>query len=238
MTSEQPRGNIPLLLSGIGAFILFLLVEVLVFSSAAQSLDAQLALATYDTHLGSTLAQVMVLSSKYGREYLWIPIVAIMGTFGRRKTKVWAIELAVLFVAGVVAGDLIKIIAFRPRPFNTVPSVVARIPEDSDSSFPSGHAVIVSIGAIFLLIASFYRASGNKARIASILLVMEAAVVCYSRIYLGLHYPLDVLGGIALAAAIALAGMFILERYLGRLTSRGTNLIEKSLAALHIPEFL
>lgn len=236
MTSERAKGNTLLLLSGMGSFFLFLFIAALVFSNAAQALDTQLALAIYGARLGSALAQVMVISSEYGREYFWIPIVAIMWVFGKHRTKLLAIELAVLFAAGIIAGDLVKFLAFRSRPFNTVAGIVARIPEDSDSSFPSGHAVIVSIGAISLLTA--FRASGKRARIALILLAIEAAIVCYSRIYLGLHYPLDVLGGVSLGAAIALAGMFILESYLLRLTQSGVNFMERLQASLHIPEIL
>ncbi len=238
MAPERKTGNTVLLVFGLGAFVSFLLIATLVFSDATQSFDTQLALATYQTQLGPRLSQVMVLSSKYGRECFWIPIVALMGIFGKRKTRLLAIELAILFTVGIIAGDLIKSLAFRPRPFNSVPGILPRIPEDSDSSFPSGHAVIVSIGAIFLLVASFIRKGGFRARVASILLVIEAATVCYSRVYLGLHYPLDVLGGISFGAAVALAGIFVFEKYLRRAVDRGGDIIERFQNSLHIPQTL
>jgi membrane-associated phospholipid phosphatase len=46
------------------------------------------------------------------------------------------------------------------------------------------------------------------------LLTIEAAVVCFSRVYTFEHYPTDVVGGVALGAAVALAGIFIGRRYL------------------------
>lgn len=234
MAPKLPQPNIMLLVSGIGAFLLFLFIAALVFSDTTQGLDAQLALAIYNSNLASSVTQIMSLSSKYGREYFWIPVVAVMVVFGKHGTKVLAVELALLFIVGIIGGDLIKFLAFRPRPFTTVAGIVARIPEGSDSSFPSGHAVIVSIGAIFLLFASFFRAACKGPKVASILLAIEAAVVCYSRVYLGLHYPLDVLGGILLGAAIALAGTFVLELYLQGPLDTFTTSIERLGKSLHL----
>jgi len=66
--------------------------------------------------------------------------------------------------------------------------------------------LIVTIGAPFCL-ARFHR------KIVARLLTIEAGIVCYSRVYLGVHYPLDVAGGIALGIGIALAGESILRKY-------------------------
>jgi len=136
-----------------------------------------------------------------------------MFLFGNRNTKILALELAVLFLLGALVGDLSKILLPRPRPFPTIP-VTLRIPNETDSSYPSGHALIVSIGAAFCL-TSFRR------RFVAWLLAVEAGIVCYSRVYLGVHYPLDVAGGVSLGIAMALVGTSLLRKcaqpYLARI---------------------
>lgn len=214
---------------------LFLTTAQLVFSNRAQSLDAQLTLAIYNANPGPTITSLLVLASKYGREIFWTGLTILMLLLGKRNTKQLALELTLLFITGIIAGDLVKLVTYRPRPFNTpVPGITARIPQDSDSSFPSGHVLIVAIGAIYTL----SRFKGKKPRLTAILFTIEAAIVSYSRVYLGVHYPLDVLAGIFLAGAIVFLGLFLLERYFGRFVQRATLGLEKFLRNLRIPEIL
>ncbi len=127
------------------------------------------------------------------------------------------VELLVLLGIGVVTGDVLKAVWFRYRPFDSasgVTGIVTRVVAlDLDSSYPSGHALIVSIGAVFSLLKF------SRKGIAA-LLALEAALVCYSRIYLGVHYPLDVAGSVLAASTIVFLGTFLLEIYaedLGRM---------------------
>src|SRR5262249_44384047 len=144
-------------------------------------------------------------------------IVGIMILFGKRETRLLGVELLVLLGVGVVTGDALKMLWFRYRPFDSASGVVGIITRivslELDSSYPSGHALIVAIGALFSLVKF------EKKWIASGLL-LEAGIVCYSRIYLGVHYPLDVVGSIFAAGTIVFLGVFLLEKYaddLGRM---------------------
>ena len=69
----------------------------------------------------------------------------------------------------------------------------------TDFSYPSGHALIVSVGAIIVLMTLPYY--------VSIPLFVEALIVSYSRVYVGVHWPLDVLSGWILGIAIALTAL-------------------------------
>ena len=97
---------------------------------------------------------------------------------------------------------------------------IVRIPIETDYSYPSGHAVIVSIGAVYSLV-TFRR------KWVAALLTLEAAVVCFSRVYTFEHFPTDVLGGVALGGAIALSGVLVGRRYLARQTGSAAAYLVK-----------
>ncbi|MHB2036592.1 MAG: phosphatase PAP2 family protein [Nitrososphaerales archaeon] len=220
--AKKPVDKNSWIIAGVLFLLAFLSITFLTISKVTQGFDASFALSINNMILGSSLNSLMVLASEYGREYFWIPIVALMLLLGKRDTKLLAIELAALFVVGIIAGEVMKHAMFRARPYETVTGIITRVIPDTDSSYPSGHALIVSIGAIFSLIR-FRRKS------IALLLTMEAAIVCYSRVYVGMHYPLDVLGGICLGGFIVFTGSYVLEKYLKQVVSEVTNLAQKVL---------
>src|SRR5213593_2755911 len=132
---------------------LFLITTVLVFSNVIQNLDASLALAIYNADPGGVFATLMILLSEHGRELFWGLVVGVTLVLGSRETKLLAVELGLLFLGGIVVGDALKFFLPRLRPFDAVLGIASRLPStDTDSSYPSGHALIVSIGAIFSLV--------------------------------------------------------------------------------------
>ena len=197
-----------LFVGGIIFLALFVVTSALVFSNVTQNWDATAAVRINTANASSAFSNLMVFLSLYGREWFWIPLVGVMIVLGSRETKILATELALLFVAGIVIGDTLKTVLVRPRPFETVAGIITRVPTagDTNSSYPSGHALIVSIGAVFSL-AKF------KVKWVALLLSLEAALVCNSRVFVGVHYPMDVLGGIFAGATIVFLGVFLIEKY-------------------------
>ena len=183
------------------ALAAFLLIAVGIwYLPQAQSFDTGLFRSINDATLGSSFDSLMSFMSLYGREYFWIGTTLVMLVVGDKRTRALAIGLAALFIVGIVAGELAKELLFRTRPDVALSSVNLRVPLETDSSFPSGHALIVSIGAVYSLLTF-------RKKWVSGLLALEAAVVSFSRVYVGVHYPLDVLGGVLLGSFIALAGL-------------------------------
>lgn len=209
-----------LVLLSFAAFVVFVILAVAV--SAYPSITAselQASLWANHLQLGEPLNSLLVGASLYGREYFWIPLVGVMFLAGDRRTKLVALGLCGVFVVGIAAGEAAKAIVMRARPdqvyIQSSPPPFAlgpimRIPFDTDYSFPSGHALIVSIGAVYSLVTFRKKWVGG-------LLLVEALAVCFSRLYVFAHFPSDVAAGFALGAAIALAGQAVERRYLRRL---------------------
>ena len=101
-----------------------------------------------------------------------------------------------MWAADLVAVGL-KAISARERPFERIDEADPLLGATVGSSFPSGHAATSAAGALVLALT---------VRRWIPFLVLLAAGIAFSRVYVGVHYPLDVLGGAIIGAAIA-AGM-------------------------------
>lgn len=146
---------------------------------------------------GKTLNKIMVDLTKYGREVVWISVILLLSVLGKKDGRKAAVLLTIAFLILIPLGTILKNEIDRTRPS----SANLLVHNDSDPSFPSGHAIIVSAGAAILLL----RFNKGKQIIFSIILGIEALLVSYSRIYIGAHYSLDVVGGILLGTGIACA---------------------------------
>jgi membrane-associated phospholipid phosphatase len=144
---------------------------------------------------------------------LWISSAAGLaiagGPRGRRAT---ANGLACLAVTATVVNVLLKQLGRRRRPTRVPPElpVAPPVPMPRSASFPSGHSA-----AGF----SFATGVGDLAPIPAIPLHALAALVAYSRVHTGVHYPADALAGSLLGVAIARAVTAARRRDLAR--SRG-----------------
>lgn len=144
---------------------------------------------------------------------VWILAAGLLAT--KKYRKYGAFLLAGLAV-GVLAGNLtLKPLIARPRPCWLDESVQLLIANPTDYSFPSGHTLSSVIGATVLTKAN------RKFGLAAIPL---AALIAFSRLYLYVHFPTDILGAAAPGVAIGLATCMIGNKIWLALTKKGVFL--------------
>jgi len=134
---------------------------------------------------------------------LWIGLAAVLALAARRSVlRVTALTAATVWAADLLTLAL-KALVGRERPYESVPEADPLLRADVGLSFPSGHASTSLAGAVIL--AYLFP------RLAMPLLLL-AALVAYSRVYVGVHYPADVVAGAALGTLVALAVIAALRR--------------------------
>lgn len=138
-------------------------------------------------HRTPALDGVMILASAVGWGGIpWmIAAIARGALYPRLRMAAWQVALVVL-LAWVTNDVVLKPTIRRPRPFRVSAELRTLGPRPSDFSMPSGHTAEVVAGACAL--GQVWPA----ARAAS---WAFAALVAFSRLYLGVHYPTDVLAG-------------------------------------------
>jgi len=122
-------------------------------------------------------------------------VIALVLAAAYRRWNVLILTVAAVYLADAAAAVL-KALVDRPRPFVRYPEPKILVPRPHDASFPSGHAA-TSFAAATILSFAFPGAAPAFLGLA--------AAIAYSRVYVGVHYPLDVLGGAALGALVAIA---------------------------------
>jgi membrane-associated phospholipid phosphatase len=130
-----------------------------------------------------------------------LAVVVPIGLWLMRRRRD-ALVAACLMVGSLGVAFTAKALVSEHRP----PQRLWVIPPDNPASFPSGHATVAA--AVALLLALLVR---GRARVLVVTLgALFALCVGFARVYLGVHYPVDVVGGYLVAAGVSLvvAGFF------------------------------
>ena len=170
-----------------------------------QSLDTNL-LFFIQAHLVTPLlAPIMLFFSTIGdKGMLWLAIGALL--LVKKKYRPAGIAVLLAVGMGFVVGNLtLKPLLARPRPCWLYPEVPLLLPVPDDFSFPSGHT-LASFAAATALFQS------NKKFGVPALIV--AAVIGFSRLYLFVHFPSDVLCGAALGVLCGTAAVWLVKHTL------------------------
>lgn len=128
--------------------------------------------------------------------------------FGNKSWKLIGLEAFVVLGISQIIVQTLKILLSRERPYNIIEKLNTFGIELKDYSFPSGHTT-----ASFSIAATL---SLNIPEI-SIIVFFLASIIGISRIYLGVHYPTDVLAGIILGVSTSIIVHMFLIEFINRL---------------------
>lgn len=118
--------------------------------------------------------------------WFWIATSVLM-LLPRQTRMAGVLSLLSLSLGALITNLWLKPLVARPRPYETWVDMILLISKPSDFSFPSGHTCAAFACALIFL---WMLPQGQ-----GIPFVILAALIAFSRLYLGVHYPSDVLGG-------------------------------------------
>ena len=148
------------------------------------------------------LDAVMIFFTRLGDDgILWIALgVGLL--FFKKTRKCGVCVLLSMLLSMLVGKEFLKNVVERTRPFMADPTVVLKVTPPSSYSFPSGHTLdaFTSATAIFM----YYRKPG-------IVAFAVASLIAFSRMYLFMHYPTDILGGIIIGVGVAVIVVKMVE---------------------------
>ena len=146
--------------------------------------------------MGLTIA--LALSALGSPTGVSVAIVLTLLALRRRSAAIVAIGVP---LGAFLTDTLLKLLFHRPRPLE------AAIPLPSSYSFPSGHATVAAATYLTLAVLLADRLGTRRAKTLCVALgALLAIAIAGSRVYLGVHYLSDVVGGLVLGTAWAVAG--------------------------------
>ena len=143
----------------------------------------------------------------FGAKYLFISSFIIVGFYFWRQAPTKRLEMLLFLLLSLSLIDIIAIIASQiynnPRPFVS-DGIIPLIIHDAVNGFPSGHTLITAALASALIFLD--------RRVGTILFLI-AAFVAYSRVYVGVHHYIDIVGSFVITIVVTSAVYLLLRRF-------------------------
>jgi membrane-associated phospholipid phosphatase len=121
----------------------------------------------------------------------------------------YGVKFAIAALSSTALYQIMKYIFQRPRP-----DLALRLIEQGGYSFPSGHSMncLVSYGILIYLLLR-YCENRRLAKLLSFGLGLLIILIGFSRVYVGVHYPTDIIGGWSLGIAVLVAMIYVFEKF-------------------------
>lgn len=171
--------------------LLFLFIALNYKETWMLSIDEWIQSYLYD-FLGSFGDAIFIVITHIGSAYVLLPLIGILIFLFLSQQRYWTALLLVFNLAGVrILNSSLKSIFERPRP------ELEHLVQVSAESFPSGHSMnsIAFFGFLAFLLYLKLKKIGKPNRWVWFVAACLIGFIGLSRVYLGVHYPVDVLGG-------------------------------------------
>ncbi len=134
----------------------------------------------------------------------WVMLALVLILIPKTR-KIGLVVMVAVILDSVLCNVILKNIFVRPRPCDVNTAINLLIPRPSGYSFPSGHT-----SASFAAVAALYFSGERKIWKAALAL---AILIAFSRMYLYVHYPTDVLGGIVCGILCGCTSWWCIRRF-------------------------
>lgn len=155
----------------------------------------------------------MKLYTQLGNTGVLFIVLGILMLFFKRTRKAGFSALCAMLIGLIVVNFTIKPLVSRPRPWLVIENFINLTPEHDPNSFPSGH----TNAAFAFALAVCMSAPRRWMKVAA---VCMAVVMGLSRLYVGVHFPSDVLMGAVIGSLCGLAGAWVISKVWDRLPAR------------------
>lgn len=146
----------------------------------------------------------------------WIVLLIILMCFKKTRRAAF-LASAALIMTFITTNLILKPLVARIRPYEIIDALTILIPKPSDFSFPSGHtANSMAVGISLWLIGRNSRKKIDSnlyfPTVAGWVFLVLSILISLSRLYLGVHYPTDVLGGALIATLMSCICFYVYRK--------------------------
>lgn len=156
---------------------------------------------------GGMLELFLVFYTHLGDNGLMFLFISALLLCFKRTRRAGILGFIALAIGALTTNVVLKHLVSRQRPYVTDPSLVPLIFTNDMNSFPSGHST-----AAFASATAWFMGLGRRCRWRAALFALPL-LMAFSRMYVGVHYPTDVLAGLLIGVAAGLLA-YLLWRWL------------------------
>lgn len=174
--------------------------------AAIQALDEQVLLWIQECVRQGVLDPLVKLYTTLGNAgIVWI-VVSVAMLCWKPTRRAGATALCAMVLGLLCTNVVLKHLVSRPRPYTVVEGLIPLLTSGDPNSFPSGH----TCAAFAAGVAWFGTAKKGGWRAAALI---QAVLMGLSRLYVGVHYPSDVLAGAVIGTLCGLGGLWLVDRW-------------------------